>query len=1008
VTVVSDQPAPNTVVFGPATLAAGATANYTGSYTVPSDSCGPYVGTVVARGSSNCGADVQDTATSSCLGTNSPAIRVTKSCPAGPVQPGATLAYSGTVTNTGNVTLNNVTVVNNTQPSPNTVVFGPVTLAPGAGAVFGGAYTVPLDSCGPYTDSVTASGADACFGRVVTSSASTSCAGDNDPAIVVLEACPDNPAPIGGRLTYTGTVVNSGNITLTNIAVVSTRGTTSADETVFRLARLAPGESVVFTNSYPVPSGLNACAITNTLKVSARAKCDGVTVQNSVTTVCPVAGAPAVRISTQCPTTPVMNGATLTFTGTVTNLGNVTLANVVVTSTTASGSTVVFTTNSLAPGRSVRFTGSYVTPADSCSVSHTVSVAAEGQCGSLVTDSATATCALATTRGLAITRSCPATPVRPGEELVFTGWITNTGNITLTNVSIVVDRPAANTRFFGTDTLAPGQAAGFVGSFIVPANVSGCSITSALQATGYDKCTGQAATVSSTFSCQVVGNPRIIVTKNCPPAPVAPGGTFTFSGTVLNAGDVTLTNVVVTGGLCNSPEINTPVFKIATLAPGQSANFNGSYVVPGNCCTVTDTLLARGTDNCAGTTVSDTATTVCPVLYTARVRITKTCPTEAVMTGEPLKYSGVVSNAGNVTLTDVIVYNSVEGITQPLLGMHNLAPGEAVPFTSEYLVPPDFCGRDTVTVQGTSLCGGAVTDSATSTCPVTTTPAIAVTRNCPSESILHGTLTTFTATVVNIGNVTLTNVVVNNSLPANNTRVFGPAVLAPGQATNFVYSYVTPTDCNCCELVDTLTARGQDQCGGRSVSATSTSVCEYQTNPKLLVTMNCSASVAGDRISYSGLVQNNGDITLTNVVVVSNETPEGKRLAGPLVLARGEAQEFSGSYSVTAGSTPLASLVATATGNDACKGTAVTANDNCLGGMLVKRPTISPLEIDADKVIITWSTDPGVTYRVQSSTSPDAGWENDPRDVVAKGTTASKILPRDPAQHRFYRVIVAP
>jgi len=45
------------------------------------------------------------------------------------------LGYSGTVYNSGNVTLTNVTVVNN-LPVANTVVFGPTTLAPGVTANF--------------------------------------------------------------------------------------------------------------------------------------------------------------------------------------------------------------------------------------------------------------------------------------------------------------------------------------------------------------------------------------------------------------------------------------------------------------------------------------------------------------------------------------------------------------------------------------------------------------------------------------------------------------------------------------------------------------------------------------------------------------------------------------------------------------------------------------------------------------------------------------------------------
>jgi uncharacterized repeat protein (TIGR01451 family) len=109
--------------------------------------------------------------------SNCPVIAVTKQCPPWPVPPGGTLAFTGTVTNTGNVALTNVLVVND-QPAPNTVVFGPGALEPGAGAQFGASYRVPPCNCGPFVDTLTASGVSP-YGAVVTSTFTTTCPGTN-------------------------------------------------------------------------------------------------------------------------------------------------------------------------------------------------------------------------------------------------------------------------------------------------------------------------------------------------------------------------------------------------------------------------------------------------------------------------------------------------------------------------------------------------------------------------------------------------------------------------------------------------------------------------------------------------------------------------------------------------------------------------------------------------------------------------------------------------------------
>src|SRR5205814_360998 len=123
-------------------------------------------------------------------GTNTPSIDVVKACPTQPVPPGGLMVVTGTVTNTGNITLTNVVVTNSISAlGTSRRVLGPISLAPGAGTNFSDSYTVPLDSCGPYPDTFTASGADKCFGVVVTDSDTRNCLGTNSPRIIIIKYC---------------------------------------------------------------------------------------------------------------------------------------------------------------------------------------------------------------------------------------------------------------------------------------------------------------------------------------------------------------------------------------------------------------------------------------------------------------------------------------------------------------------------------------------------------------------------------------------------------------------------------------------------------------------------------------------------------------------------------------------------------------------------------------------------------------------------------------------------
>ena len=152
-----------------------------------------------------------------------------------------------------------------------------------------------------------------------------------------------------------------------------------------------------------------------------------------------------------------------------------------------SGSTPVFTIASLAPGASADFTGSYVAPTN-CSAVSTLTGSGRSICGVAVANAATTTCPILTTPQVLVTAVCPAAAVAPGTVLTYTGTVRNTGDITLQNIVVVSDRPAANTRVFTVAALAPGAAATFTGSYTVPINV--CPVAATLTATAQNLCAG--------------------------------------------------------------------------------------------------------------------------------------------------------------------------------------------------------------------------------------------------------------------------------------------------------------------------------------------------------------------------------------------------------------------------------------------------------------------------------------------------------------------------------------
>ena len=1222
VVVVNNQPAPNTVVLTIPSLAPKASANFTATFTAPADVCS-VSSTVSVTGSDSCSeATVSNTASATCPLVGTPLIAVTQACPEGPVGQDGILNFHGTVSNTGTVTLTNVVVLN--DRSGTTPVFVANTLAPGVTANFTGSFRVPTNVCS-VTSTVSVRATSLC-GAPVSSSASSTCPILSTPLVSVTVACSENPVAPGGVLTYSGTVHNGGDIILNNVLVVSDRP--APNTTLFTVASLAPGTSANFTGQYTVPVTA-VCSVTATVVASGKGLCSAGLVTATAAATCPVTTHPSVVVTLSCPSAAPIAGSPITYTGTVSNTGDVTLNNVVVVNSQPAPNTVVLTIPSLAPKASANFTATFTAPADVCSVSSTVSVTGSDSCSeATVSNTASATCPLVGTPLIAVTQACPESPVGQDGILTFRGTVSNTGTVTLTNVVVVSNQTApiattpgsssgslvaptaglvgywpldettgnvaldasgsgnngtvinatrvdgevrgalsfnggnslvdipnnailnfdgaitlaawikpqatddmrtiighgftvspngqvvlqivdgrygvgswngsgigaylpvpagdignwvhlagvytgttwilyrngvqvsnnveplgsiqvnanwaiganggGDSRFFNglidevrvynralseseivavanipegglpggpvftAASLAPGEVANFTGSYKVPAN-SGCTVTSTLTASGIDRCTGARVVASATSTCPILTSPEILVTEDCPATPPGQGGILVYSGTVSNPGNVTLSNIVVVN---NRPAAGTVVFTKAFLPPGGSATFTGSYSVPTNCCSVWSTIKATGID-CSGTEVSDTQTRTCPVLTAPQIAVTKVCSDDIVSPGEMLHYSGTVSNPGNIALTQVTVVSSLAPAGTPILGPIDLMPGESVPYWAAFAAPADFCGTDTVTVRGLDACTAIpVVNTVTTTCPVRTNPRIAVTHACPPQPTPRGGVHTFTGTVSNLGDVTLNNVYVVINQPSTDAPVLGPITLAPGGSAEFTGSYTAPTCC--CEFGDTVTAHGQDRCTSTVVAATSSTVCPLLSTPSLSVTRVCPPGpvTAGGLYEFSGSVRNTGDVVLTNVFVLSNQPSDNTPVLGPIALAPGESEDFTGSYTVTAGSDPALDTVK-ASGTDICQGRTVSVQATCSGPVLAAPFAISPPVLVDGRVRISWTAIPGLTYCLQSRSGlQDAVWTTVPGNVTASGAIASMEDVIGPDDQRLYRVMI--
>ncbi|MGI9648781.1 MAG: SdrD B-like domain-containing protein [Acidimicrobiia bacterium] len=157
---------------------------------------------------------------------------------------------------------------------------------------------------------------------------------------------------------------------------------------------------------------------------------------------------------------------------------------------------------------------------------------------------------------------------------------------------------------------------------------------------------------------------------------------------------------------------------------------------------------------------------------------------QTVLTGSDVDFSITVTNVGNVALTGVTVVDPL--VPDCDLSPTVLAPGATTSYTcTAAAVGADF--TNTATATGTPPIGPDVTSVDTASVDVVD-PAITISKDPASQTILSGSDAVFTITVTNTGDVDLTNVVVTDPLASACGNALG-LVPAGGFAT---YSCTDP------------------------------------------------------------------------------------------------------------------------------------------------------------------------------------------------------------------------
>jgi hypothetical protein len=526
------------------------------------------------------------------------------------------------------------------------------------------------------------------------------------------------------------------------------------------------------------------------------------------------------------------------------------------------------------------------------------------------------------TPGIRVTANCISVGSAQDPLIATFGVVSNTGDVVLDIVTIT-DQQGLLKR---VSSLEPGASVSYSNTY-VPASTSSSNTVTAV---GQDPLFGKSrfAVVSNIASCTVGLNctPGIQVFKFCGPF-LASESAVTFTGVVVNTGEVPLTDVRVYN---DQPVADTLVFGPASLAPGASALFQGRYSVPSDTCVVTDKLVAVGTysSTCAGAgTVMASASAQCSVARPGRLVVRRDCPATPTLMNQPMRISGVVSNAGPVSIGGITLADSSGApVTPP--GITRLAPGQSITFT--LTIVPTNCApvTGTTTAKGLDTCSDqAVIGQATSTCEVLCgTPQICLTKSvtCSTsngcENIWGATAAgimraepspgrcpdfCYRFAITNCGSATLTNLALVDS-QLNLTGVTLPTSLAPGAGTVI---YLTNIN-HCANSTNIAMVSGQSIVNGAIVTAQSSARVEIKraaiTCEKIVNSPDAIDGTPNDsylqlpddgrshEVTFSVRVTNTGDVDLRDITITDDAlATRGISMPARFSLAAGRSTNFS-------------------------------------------------------------------------------------------------------------------
>lgn len=829
---------------------------------------------------------------------------------------GTKLTYTISVTNTGNTTVSGLTATDTMRYDGNpTLDFG--AIAPGKTVKIRAQHTVTQDevNAGKVVNAIVVSGSSMTSRDSVETSISPSSSLTVSKSVDTADIAADD-AIAGKRLTYTITVRNSGNSTVTGVSLADELNGASVGK--LGKTTLAPGEQTTATATYAITAGdIAAGSVVNAVTAKGIAP-SGKTVTSNRATARTDIEAPrsALSVSKTVDKTSLTGaearpGMKLSYTIVVTNGGNSTVRNIRLDDLMAGASGPLLAQldrTELAAGETATAHVSYTVTQfdiDRGRVTNTVQASGTGVGGSAVTSGrSSATTSIEASDSITVSKAVDRTEIPPssavpGTALTYTFNVRNTGTRTLKSVSIADSIGSIGKITPAKTTLAPGEETTATASYrITAADIKAGKVVNSATASGTNPSGSSVKSAESRVTTTITGQRTgLTLTKTVDKESLTgdgakAGAELAYGFKIANTGNVAIEGISISDGLAGISKVTVswPGAE-GRLDAGQTATGTASYTVSQadiDRGSVTNTAKAGGTNPTTGEVVESNESSVTTRIdRTMRLAVSKTAnptaiPASEAKAGKEIVYSISVRNTGNVT-TDITATDSMAEIGTVTMSKSRLAPNETATATVRHAITDAEINagivRNTVTVGGTTP-DGSMTTSGRATANILIekpAPELTLVKDVDKEILTAdeskvGAKLHYSFYLENVGNVAIDGISIDDELKGISSVSMryptSDGMLAPGEVATGTATYsITDNDIAVQFVCNIATAVGRDTVTGKRVESNralaSTDIVrnlkiglEKTSNPTRITAED---AVAGREIEYRFKVTNMGN-----------------------------------------------------------------------------------------------------------------------------------------------------